>query len=115
MSKPTPPKKRQRRPAERPEEIATAALRLFCRKGYYATSIDEIAVAAGVTKGAVYHHFESKEELLRTAMATFFDKAFHQAMEKVTEEPDSDAVAQVRAVLWAATELWIQPEATAAF
>jgi TetR/AcrR family transcriptional regulator, cholesterol catabolism regulator len=115
MPKPTPPKKRERRPAERPQEIATAALRLFCQKGYHATSIDEVAEAAGVTKGAVYHHFESKDDLLQTAMTTFFDEAFHQAMARVREEHAPDVVAQVRAVLRAASELWMQPEAVAAF
>jgi AcrR family transcriptional regulator len=115
MAKPTPPRKRERRPAERPEEIATAALRLFCKKGYHATSIDEIAEVAGVTKGAVYHHFDSKEDLLQTAMTAFFDEAFQQAMESVAKEPEPDAVTQVRAVLQAASELWIQAEALAAF
>lgn len=115
MPKPTPPQKRQRRPAERPEEIATAALRLFCENGYHATSIDEVAQAAGVTKGAVYHHFGSKEDLLETAMITFFDEAFQQATSSETGEFKRDPVVQVRALLRAATELWTKPEALAAF
>lgn len=110
-----PPKKRQRRPAERPEEIATAALRLFCEKGYHVTSIDQVAEAAGVTKGAVYHHFDSKEDLLETAMTTFFDEAFRQATSSEAEEFGADPVVQVRTLLGAATELWTQPEALAAF
>jgi AcrR family transcriptional regulator len=115
MPKPMTQKKRERRPAERPEEIATAALRLFCQKGYHATSIDEIAQAAGVTKGAVYHHFDSKEDLLQTAMTTFFDDAFQQAMASEAEEFKPDPVVQVRALLRAAAELWTKPEALAAF
>jgi AcrR family transcriptional regulator len=41
--------------------ILTEARRLFAAGGFDATSIDDIAEAAGVAKGAVYHHFESKE------------------------------------------------------
>ena len=44
--------------------VQTAAA-LFGRAGYAATSLDDVASAAGVTKGAVYHHFESKAQLFR--------------------------------------------------
>jgi len=43
--------------------ILDSARRLFADQGFEATSIDDIAVAAGVAKGAVYHHFASKEAL----------------------------------------------------
>jgi len=45
-----------------------AARSLFGRKGYAQTSVDEIAEAARVTKGAVYHHF-GKEALFRAVHA----------------------------------------------
>jgi AcrR family transcriptional regulator len=115
MSKPTHLRKRERRPAERPEEIAAAALSLFCEKGYNVTTIDEIAAAAGVTKGAVYHHFDSKEQLLQTAMTNFFDSALERAMENVAKSPARDAVSRVRAVLLAASELWVTAEFLAVF
>ncbi len=41
--------------------VLAAARSSFGRKGYVQTSVDEIAAAAGVTKGAVYHHFAGKE------------------------------------------------------
>jgi len=43
--------------------ILAAAHRLFASNGFDATSMDDIAEAAGVAKGAVYHHFASKEAL----------------------------------------------------
>jgi AcrR family transcriptional regulator len=43
--------------------ILSAAGRLFTAHGFNATSIDDIAGRAGVAKGAVYHHFESKEQI----------------------------------------------------
>jgi AcrR family transcriptional regulator len=45
-----------------------AAIDCFARLGYQGTSIDRIARAAGVTKGAVYYHFRDKGELLSEAI-----------------------------------------------
>ena len=49
--------------AETREEILAAARELFTADGYSATSVAGIAGAAGVTKGALFHHFGSKEDL----------------------------------------------------
>lgn len=46
------------------EAIIEAAARLFRTKGYHAASVQDIADAVGILKGSLYHHFESKEELL---------------------------------------------------
>ena len=45
------------------EELIAAADDLFTARGFHATSVDEIALEAGYTKGAVYSNFESKEDL----------------------------------------------------
>ncbi len=52
--------KRERRRAE----ILHAALRAFRSKGYYATTLDDIAVLLGVRKTALYHYFPDKEAIL---------------------------------------------------
>ena len=44
-------------------ELLEAAQVVFARQGYHATSVDDVAEAAGFTKGAVYSNFRSKEEL----------------------------------------------------
>jgi len=59
---------RQRRPDERPRELLDAALRVFAVRGYRATRLDDVAAAAGATKGAIYHYFADKEELLVRAL-----------------------------------------------
>jgi AcrR family transcriptional regulator len=46
------------------EQILQTALNLFCDKGYYATSIEEIAKQAQISKGLLYHYFKSKAEVL---------------------------------------------------
>jgi AcrR family transcriptional regulator len=48
--------------------VLSAAIELFNRRGYDATSIGDISEALGVTKSAVYHHVESKEQLLAQAL-----------------------------------------------
>ncbi len=47
------------------EKIMEAALELFANKGYQSTSITEIGRKAGISKGLMYHYFDSKEQLLR--------------------------------------------------
>jgi TetR/AcrR family transcriptional regulator, transcriptional repressor for nem operon len=54
------------KPAARPAaklKLLDAALSAIRTKGYSATSVDELCAAAGVTKGAFFHHFRSKEDL----------------------------------------------------
>jgi TetR/AcrR family transcriptional repressor of nem operon len=45
------------------QNIIAKALKLFCVKGYYNTSINDILAATGLTKGGLYGHFASKEDL----------------------------------------------------
>jgi len=51
--------------------LLDAAMRVIREQGYSATTVDDICGAAGVTKGAFFHHFKSKEEL-GVAAATHF-------------------------------------------
>lgn len=46
------------------DEVLRAALELFAEQGYANTSVQQIVQAAGVTKGAMYHYFTSKDDLL---------------------------------------------------
>ncbi len=50
-------------PTETRERILLAAGQVFARKGYRAASLDTVAQAAGLTKGAIYWHFRSKNDL----------------------------------------------------
>ena len=51
------------------QELLRAASRLFLRNGFVATSLSDIAEEAGLTKGAVYSNFESKEDLFLALLA----------------------------------------------
>ncbi len=48
----------------------------FNRRGYDATSMSQVAPAAGITKSTTYHHFESRELLLRGAVERALDALF---------------------------------------
>jgi AcrR family transcriptional regulator len=52
-------------------EIIGAATEVFSRHGFQGAAVDDIAVAAGVSKGTVYGYFESKEDLFFAAFAAF--------------------------------------------
>src|SRR5437763_17205259 len=58
----------RRRKAARPAEIVEAAFAVFAEKGFAAARLDEIAARAGVSKGALYLYFETKEELFRAVV-----------------------------------------------
>ena len=46
------------------DDVTNAAVELFATQGYAKTSVQQIVTAAGVTKGAMYHYFTSKDDLL---------------------------------------------------
>jgi AcrR family transcriptional regulator len=50
------------------QRLLTEAQRLFRERGYAATSLEQVAEAAEVTKGAIYGHFASKEDLMLSAL-----------------------------------------------
>jgi AcrR family transcriptional regulator len=62
---------RRRRKDARPAELLEAALTLFVEKGFAATRSEEVARAAGVSKGTLYLYFPSKEELLKAVIQHF--------------------------------------------
>jgi len=64
------PKISDKRRAERREQILTAAWRCFQREGLHATTMDHIIAASGLSAGAVYSYFPSKEDLIVAAVTT---------------------------------------------
>ncbi len=88
-------KERQRR--ERAELILEAAEAVFTEKGYYETSIDEIAVRVGVAKGTLYQHFASKEELVFALFENQIE-IIQQVVERIVAS-DLSAWAKLEAIL----------------
>ena len=58
----------RRRKTARPSEIVTAALEVFAEKGFAAAKLEDIAARAGVSKGALYLYFDTKDDLFRAVV-----------------------------------------------
>jgi TetR/AcrR family transcriptional regulator, cholesterol catabolism regulator len=68
------------------QEILRAAARLFQQQGYDATSMNDVAAALKLSKGGLYHHFQSKDEILYNIMSHAMD---------ITEERVINAVRRI--------------------
>jgi TetR/AcrR family transcriptional regulator, cholesterol catabolism regulator len=64
--------RQEHRPEPR-QEILRAAARLFQQQGYDATSMNDVAAALKLSKGGLYHHFQSKDEILFHIMSHAMD------------------------------------------
>lgn len=80
---------------ETKERILNAALALFSQRGYLGTSMSDIANELGMTKGALYKHYTSKQEILDriTARMRELDRERAQAYQMPDAEPDGFAEA----------------------
>jgi AcrR family transcriptional regulator len=70
-------------------QLITAAQELFGRGGYATTSIAAVAAAAGVTKGAAYHHFEGKAALFHAVFVREQEEIAAELERAAAEEPDA--------------------------
>jgi AcrR family transcriptional regulator len=68
-------------------ELLTAALRVFARRGYREAGVDEIAAEAGYSKGALYWHFSGKEELLLTLLEERIDTPMRERFALLASAP----------------------------
>jgi AcrR family transcriptional regulator len=69
----------------RRSELTRIAAQLFAEKGYHGTSIGDLAAAMGVQKGSLYHHIESKADLL-WEIASEGAAAFHAGLDAIPDE-----------------------------
>ena len=72
------------------DELVSAALRVFARRGYRDASVDEIAAEAGYSKGAVYWHFNGKADLLEALLEERVDKPMREKVALLASAPPED-------------------------
>ncbi len=60
----------------RRHEIAGAAMRVFARQGFQATSMADIIAESGLSAGAIYGHYKSKEDLIHSSITELLDLRF---------------------------------------
>ena len=102
--KPRPGRRRRRDSAEEPrldqrtraaraqgregrDELLAAALQIFARRGYRQAGVDEIAAAAGYSKGALYWHFSGKEDLLSALLEERIDAPMREMVALLESAP----------------------------
>ncbi|NQV30387.1 MAG: TetR/AcrR family transcriptional regulator [Candidatus Marinimicrobia bacterium] len=84
----------ERRPSsERKVEILEAALTIFVKKGYSDTRMDDIVRELGLSKGAIYHHFQSKRDLFIALIEHWMDQfSAIERGEKMRAKPSADII-----------------------
>src|SRR5690606_20120990 len=91
---------RQRQAVQTRQMLLEAAARIFARQGYSEATIDDVAAEAGASKGAVYHHFASKQELFE-ALLEHRASGLDQMQELV------DTVTSLEALVDGLIDLWL--------
>lgn len=75
-------------PATRREELLELAASMFAERGLRATTVRDIADAAGILSGSLYHHFSSKEEMIDEVLRSFLDWLFDRYQQIIDTEPN---------------------------
>jgi TetR/AcrR family fatty acid metabolism transcriptional regulator len=68
---------------ERRAQILEAAIEVFTEKGFGDATMDDIVACAGLSKGALYWYFESKDELINSIVGYVFERELAHAQQKV--------------------------------
>jgi AcrR family transcriptional regulator len=74
--------------ATRRDELLELAAAMFAERGLRATTVRDIADAAGILSGSLYHHFKSKEEMVDEVLRTFLDWLFGRYQHIIDTEPN---------------------------
>lgn len=103
----------KRQPEDRPAQITEAALAVFSRKGYQAATMQEIAEAAGITKGTIYLYFSTKAELFVETIRSQFEEVTN-LFPAIDYDPNEDPEEVTRRLGRAFLDLLMSPKVTQA-
>ncbi|MEG2506984.1 MAG: TetR/AcrR family transcriptional regulator [Longicatena sp.] len=87
---------RNKYPEKTIAKILDVSLHLFSEKGYEKTTIQDIVNALGMSKGAIYHHFKSKEEIAIAICSTFYGGYDFSALLK---DPTTNGLEKIQEIL----------------
>jgi AcrR family transcriptional regulator len=90
------PKKTALSKSERRQQILSVARDVFARRGYHQTTIDDIALQAGVARGTFYLYFEDKRAIFSDLIDRFASQLTMAIVRIVTDDPQRPVVEQVR-------------------
>lgn len=83
---------------KRKRNISKIGAKLFSRKGFAETSMDDIATAAKLSKGGIYHYFSSKTEVLYYILDNFMDIVLRELREEI--DKDNNELEKVRGLIF---------------
>src|SRR6516165_9041686 len=90
------------------QEILRTAARLFQQQGYDATSMNDVAAALKLSKGGLYHHFQSKDEILFHIMSHALDITEERVLKAVRGIQDPEE--RLRALIRLHIEVVLSPQ-----
>ena len=100
MTEPSPISKRAARGRATREQLIEVATRLFAERGYEDTSIEAVLAAAGVSRGALYHHFAGKDTLFEAVVESVSDRINVEMTAAIGDEQDPMAIVKTAALGW---------------
>ena len=95
--------RRGERSGEKRERILRAAIRVFAKKGFYATRVSEIAGAAGIADGTIYLYFKNKDAIL----VSIFEEQLGRLVEVLEREIEAADTTEQRIPPGDRTPAWI--------
>lgn len=99
----------RRLPDQRPHQIIRAALDVFAQRGFRAATMEDVARAAGITKGTIYLYITSKEDLFLAAIRAQLRQAF-DLLPTITFQPADDPEEVTRRVGTAFLDVLMNPD-----
>src|ERR1700722_749037 len=82
------------------DQLVEVATGLFAEHGYEGTSIEAVLSAAGVSRGALYHHFAGKEALFEAVVQAVSDRVMAELAEATKDITDAVSAVQTSALAW---------------
>jgi TetR/AcrR family fatty acid metabolism transcriptional regulator len=81
----------RKRTDDKRERILRAAVKVFAKKGFYASRVSEIAKAAGVADGTIYLYFDSKDDVLESLFEDRIERLLDTLRAELSAQPDARA------------------------
>jgi AcrR family transcriptional regulator len=82
------------------DQLIEVATGLFAEHGYEGTSIEAVLAAAGVSRGALYHHFAGKDALFEAVVQALADRITAELSVLIQEAPDAVSTLHTAAMAW---------------
>lgn len=90
---------------DRKSEILEVAKAMFAEHGVSQTTVRQIGAEAGILSGSLYHHFESKLDMVDEILRSFCDEVLEEYHSIATSEPTDDGLGRLRAMIVYAVSL----------